>query len=150
MPLHPQNSTSLADRLDRGTAPGWKPEVGDSIVGTIVDIDERDSAYGEGTYPVLTIRRDDDGEEVAVHCFHSVLKSEIARKRPQVNDAIGIRYLGIPAGKKYEMYRVVWEKAMQLEYERMGAEAQAELSDVVPDADNEFERVRRRFADEQF
>ena len=59
------------------------------------------------------MRRNDDGPEVAVHAFHTVLKHEIANKRPQVGDELAVKYLGIPDGKSYEAYRVLVEKKEQ-------------------------------------
>jgi hypothetical protein len=103
--------------------------VGDKVIGVVVDIDERLSDFNEGPYPLVTINRDDDNTEVAVHCFHTVLKQEIAKKRPQVGDHIGIKYLGIPDGRKYELYKVVLERPTRIDYERMAAEAKAELAD---------------------
>ncbi len=127
-----ERSSSLADRLQRGAAPGWRPEVGDAVIGTVVDIDEALSNFGEGVYPVITIARDDDSTEVAVHAFHTVLKHEVAKKRPQVGDRIGIKYLGVPQGKKYEAYRVLLERPVKVDYDRMELEAQAEMPDVPP------------------
>jgi hypothetical protein len=151
---HPQNNTSsLVDRLERGTAAGWRPGVGDSIVGVVVDLDETLSNYGEGVYPVLTIARDSDGTEVAVHCFHSVLKGEVAKKRPQVGDRIGIKYLGIPEGKRYELYRLVLERTVQLDYDKMADEAKAELADEPGYEDNAIRYVDNEpddVADEAF
>lgn len=68
------------------------------------------SDYGDGEeYPIVTIRQD-DGEEVAVHGFHTVLKRELAKLAPKVGDQIGVKYVGIPAGKSYELYRVILER----------------------------------------
>ncbi len=103
---------SIEDRLDREPAPGWRPEPGGQVVGKIVEISEAPGT-DYGPYPLITVEQD-DGTEVAVHAFHSVLKNEIDSKRPTEGDRIGIRYLGKKAGssgRDYEAYRVVIERA---------------------------------------
>jgi hypothetical protein len=102
---------SIEDRLDREPAAGWRPEKGDQVVGTIVEIGEAPGTDW-GPYPVLTIDKSDGTGEVAVHAFHSVLKREIEAKQPTEGDKIGIRYLGKAQGAKqeYESYRVVLER----------------------------------------
>lgn len=102
---------SIEDRLDREPAVGWRPEPGDQVVGTIVEISEAPGTDW-GPYPVITIDKADGTGEVAVHAFHSVLKNEIESKQPTEGDTIGIRYLGKQQGAKqsYEGYRVVLER----------------------------------------
>ncbi|MGD0254763.1 MAG: hypothetical protein ABSB99_04290 [Acidimicrobiales bacterium] len=120
----------LRARLERGGAPGWRPAVGDVVVGTVVEIDEAVSNYGEGTYPIITVCGEDKSE-VAIHGFHSVLKSEIARKKPAVGDLLGVKYLGVPEGKKYEAYRVRVERAeTPVDWDTMAAQAEGELTDA--------------------
>jgi hypothetical protein len=98
---------SLAERLD-STAEGWKPSPGDKLIGTVVEVDERTSHYG--AYPLVVVETD-DGDEVAVHGFHTVLKNELARKRPAPGDLLGIVYQGRDTERNYEKYRVVLERA---------------------------------------
>jgi hypothetical protein len=116
---------SLAERLDSYADP-WKPNAGDKLIGTVVDLDERTGEFG--TYPIVTVRTD-EGSELAFHAFHTVAKNELAKQRPQVGEKIGIAYHGKPAGKTYEAYRIIVqrdEKPRQLDWERIGAEAAAE------------------------
>ena len=101
-------SSRITERLNRDTAPGWRPEPGDEIIGAVIAVDVASSKYN-GNYPVVTVLTE-DGQEVAVHGFHSVLKSEFQRKQPRINDTLGVKYVGIPEGKKYEHYRVVVER----------------------------------------
>jgi hypothetical protein len=98
---------SIAERLE-SSAEAWKPEPGDKLIGTVVEVDERTSDYG--AYPLLIVETD-AGDEVACHAFHTVLKNELARKRPVAGDTIGIVYRGRDADRGYEMYRVVIERA---------------------------------------
>lgn len=99
---------SFEDRLD-SFAELWKPEEGDTLVGTIVEIDQRDSDYGHGQYPIITVARE-DGLEFAFHAFHSVAKNELARLEPVTGEKIGIKYLGEKTpkggGKAYKSYRI--------------------------------------------
>src|SRR5262245_18055378 len=94
---------SLDDQLNAEYADGWKPGVGDSIKGVVTEINVREGNWGP--YPILTLQRD-DGERVVVHAFHFVLQDELRRIRPQVGHRIGIKYLGRPEGKNYDVYRV--------------------------------------------
>lgn len=87
-------------------AQGWRPTAGDKVAGAIVDIAATDGGYG--IYPIVTLRT--DSGEVAVHAFHTVLRRELARRRPSVGDELEITYLGKQAGKPgsagYDGYRV--------------------------------------------
>jgi hypothetical protein len=80
-------------------------------------------------YPLLEVETD-DGEVVAVHAFHTVLKNELAKKRPDVGDRVGIKYLGTPPGKNYESYRVVIERttASSPNWDAIGANAAEEMA----------------------
>lgn len=140
--------SSLEDRLDSTSEP-WKPNEGDKLIGTVVDIDERDGGYG--SYPIIVVLTD-SGDQLAFHAFHTVAKSELAKARPVVGDRIGVKYLGKPEGKNYESYRITVARddgRQQLDWDRIGAEAEAEapgeryvhsddsgdvLVDEVPDA----------------
>lgn len=73
-------------------APAWRPEDdGASILGVISAISMGHSEYG--TYPIVTILTN-DGEMLAVHGFHGVLKERLIELRPKVDEVIGIKYLG--------------------------------------------------------
>ena len=95
--------SSLEERLDTQFAPAWRPSPGEKIVGTVTELSERDGAYGP--YPIVTLRRE-DGEELAVHAFHEVLQSELARIAPKHGDSVGIKYEGKDDERGYHRYRV--------------------------------------------
>lgn len=121
---------TLEDRLNQEAAPGWRPEPGEQLVGTIVEISSATGDFGE--YPLLVVEKTDGTGDVAVHCFHTVLKSEVAAKRPSEGDKIGIKYLGIPTGKKYESYRVVLDRqtpAASTDWDAVGRQAAQEAVD---------------------
>lgn len=96
---------TLHERLSRNPEP-WKPTPGDLLVGTVLDITERTTEYGD--YPIVTISNNDGSWEF--HAFHTVARQEIRRQRPNIGDLIGVRYLGKPDGKDYELYRIVIER----------------------------------------
>lgn len=130
---------NLTDRLDSFAQP-WRPEVGDKLIGEITDLDERENQYG--TYPVVTVLTD-EGEELAFHAFHTVARNELAKRRPQVGDRIGIAYHGKPEGKEYELYRVVVESDRQspsgINWDRHEAESQLDLdAEEKPEADDDI------------
>ncbi len=99
----------ILDELNEPTGVGWRPKPGDVLIGTVVRVSEGVSTYGEGTYPIVSVKTD-DGEVVNAHAFHAVLKSELAKARPARGDRIGIRYEGKPPDRSYEMYKVAIEK----------------------------------------
>ncbi len=100
---------TILDRLNRPPAEAWRPQVGDTLIGKVVELDIR-TGVEFGDYPIVTVQTD-DGRDLAWHCFHAVAKAELARRRPVVGDVIGVKALGRPAGKSYESYRVVVEHA---------------------------------------
>ena len=118
---------SFEDRLEQGTAPAWRPDQGDDdlLVGTVVDIDRGTSDYEP--YPLLTIIKE-DGTEVAVHAFHTVLKNELIRQQPQLGERIGIKYLGeqqTKPGSRFKSfigYRVKVDRAAgEFDWSKIGA-----------------------------
>lgn len=88
-------TTGANKALDRAKrmndAEAWRPEVGDSITGQIVDIRKGSSDYGP--YPLLILERGDKFE--AVHAFHAGLKTRLKETGPKVLDQISIQYNGI-------------------------------------------------------
>lgn len=106
---------TLEDRLDSGLPAAWRPdkEDEDKLIGEVVDIQMGTSDYEP--YPLLVIRLD-DGSEKAVHGFHTVLKNELLRQKPQIGERIGIKYLGeqeTKPGSKFKSfigYRVKVER----------------------------------------
>ena len=132
---------SFEEQLD-SYPEGWRPQPGDKVIGTIVEIDTRTSDYGQGDYPVLTIALD-SGEEVAVHAFHTVLKNELARLKPVEGERIGIVYHGKKAGKGggngYESYRVKVDRSAggsssAPDWDAMKAETDQQLGNEAPPA----------------
>ena len=88
----------------------WRPEPGDVVVGVIRDIDERMTQYG--SCPVLVIEDEDQHKVVSVWAFHTVLRNELARHRPQVGERIAIRRLEDAESEagRYKRYRVLMER----------------------------------------
>lgn len=82
---------SMKERLEGGDAEGWRPEPGDVVIGVVDEVTSREGDYGP--YPLIVIEQE-DGELVAVHAFHTVLKNEIEAQAPSVGDEIGVKYLG--------------------------------------------------------
>lgn len=97
---------SMFAQLDH-TAVGWRPVPGAKIIGELVgrfEIDEESAEYG--AYPVLEIRTD-SGAIIAVHGFHTALKSQIRKRNPQLGDRVGIVYNGFrdnAPGAKFKGY----------------------------------------------
>lgn len=106
------NSTHNVDaQVDREFADAWRPDPGDKLVGDVVELGQRDGAYG--AYPIVTVRRD-DGTELALHAFHTVAQTELARARPQIGERIAIKYVGKKTGadgrSSYHAYKVAVDR----------------------------------------
>jgi len=70
-------------------AKAWRPEPDETIAGKVLIVDVRKNQYGE--YSILTVKQD-NGENLAVHCFHTVLKNGV--DGVGVGDHIKIKYHG--------------------------------------------------------
>jgi hypothetical protein len=102
---------SLRDRLDLESAEGWNPEEGDTLIGAVISI-KASSPNEYGIYPIVTVATENGN--VAVHCFHSILKNALLEARPAVGERIAIAYLGMKHSKKndrpYANYSVVVDR----------------------------------------
>lgn len=102
---------TMEERMNAPDPEGWRPEAGDVVIGVVDEVTSREGDYG--LYPLIIVEKS-DGEFIAVHAFHTVLRNEIESLQPSVGDDIGIKYLGQqePKGglKKgqdpFHMYRV--------------------------------------------
>lgn len=83
--------------MDMNYASGWKPDEGDTLIGTVVSIDFGWSNYTNAEYPIVTVQpegTDKPDARVAVHCFHTALLNRIMSLRPTEGERIGIQYKG--------------------------------------------------------
>ena len=86
------STSDLASQVNQPPPAGWRPKPGDTISGIVIGVTR--SGEGQfGAYPIVTIRKD-DGSDVAVHAFHTVLQRELVKLRPVVGETIAIAYLG--------------------------------------------------------
>jgi hypothetical protein len=120
-------------QVDREYAKAWRYQPDDKLVGEVVELSQRDGAYG--TYPIVTVRKD-DGSELAFHAFHTVAQNELARARPQVGERIAIKYVGVASGadgrSSYHRYRVAVDRpAAAFNWGAFGA-AEAEVDPDIP------------------
>jgi hypothetical protein len=126
-------SEALRREIDQYTddIPYWDPAPGDSIVGTLIGVDLRDTRYTTGV-PVLTIRAD-DGTLSEVWATHTVLRSELKKLSPKVGRPLAIKRLpDAEPPLKYKRYRVFLDAADQSEFS--WDDVAEEGSDVPPDA----------------
>jgi hypothetical protein len=112
---------SLTERLDNFPEPWMGRQAGDKLIGELVDRDTRASEYGD-PYEILTVDAEEgsilDGEpitgEYAWHAFHTMSRSEVARRNPQIGERVGIAYHGkgeaAPGMNAPERYRVLVER----------------------------------------
>jgi hypothetical protein len=108
----------------------WRPDPGDVLIGTVVDVDER-SGFAGVAYPIVTVRTD-LGDDFVFHAFHTVAKGELARLEPRAGETIGIAYHGPDPDKGYERYRIKVVREQTPggpDWATMRSEAEADLSD---------------------
>jgi len=94
---------------------GWNPEDMPQFVGTLSDIAEDCDCGGYGSHKILFVDLP-NGAGVAVHVFHTTLRSQIEPKlkagRLGIGDLIAISHLGtqesrVKGHNDMNMYRVV-------------------------------------------
>src|SRR4051794_16804882 len=115
--------SNLAARLDSFPEP-WKPKQGDKLIGDLVDVDMRASDYGD-PYPILTVDAGEgstmDGNPIvgehAWHAFHTMARHEVAKKRPQPGERVGVSYHGkgtaAPGMSPPERWRLLVDRPQQ-------------------------------------
>lgn len=105
---------SMLDQSERNYE-GWNPDDMPQLVGTLADIIPDCDCGGYGPHTILNIDLP-DGSGVAVHAFHTTLRSQIEPKIKQgrlgIGDLIAVSHLGTkPSSVKghndMNMYRVV-------------------------------------------
>ena len=109
---------SLLDRLEEAGdfAPGWNPTAEGTpqqVIGVITDIGQG-TDYNGDPYLIYTIKQE-DGERWAIHGFSTVLRQELGKYKLRPGIEMGVKYMGIPAGKKYHRYAVVADAEMNLD-----------------------------------
>lgn len=90
-------------------APGWRPTPGDQVQGKVTNV-EGTVGFNGKPYAVVTIEQE-NGQELAIHAFHTVLRRELAQRRIKVGDDLSVKYLGKKGdggsyGRGYDVYRV--------------------------------------------
>ena len=78
------SNESLTNRLEKDYAPAWRRKPGDALVGEVADLSQNTGYDGE-PYPIVVVKQD-GGEELAFHAFHTVARNELAKQRPQIGE----------------------------------------------------------------
>jgi hypothetical protein len=115
--------SAFEDRLNEAYAPAWRPAAGDTLVGTVVALGERQGEFEP--YPIITVETD-GGQQFAFHAFHTVAKSELAAQKPRIGERVGVKYIGQIASQggrgKYHGYRIIVDRPMTLDWSTYGDE----------------------------
>lgn len=81
---------------------GWNPEERPQVIGTVADIQTNCDCGGYGPHNIIFIDSP-VGEAVAVHCFHTILRSQVDDRirsgKISSGDLIAISYLGTKPSK---------------------------------------------------
>lgn len=128
-------SDEMRAMLDQSTREyvGWNPEDMPQFVGTLADMTPDCDCGGYGPHNILFIDLP-NGDGVAVHVFHTTLRSQIEPKLKQgrlgIGDLIAISHLGTKASSvkghnDMNMYRVVTKPQMpKVRYSPTGEEVE--------------------------
>ena len=83
-------------QLDNEYAPGWRPEPGATVIGTITSVDIGYSTYvgQRNSYPIITVEQENGDGPIAIHAFHIGLFAQLLRLQPAIGERIGIKYHG--------------------------------------------------------
>jgi hypothetical protein len=101
---------SMREELSREREP-WDRDTDPAVWGRVIELGVFEGEYGAAQVVVLLT---EDGREVAVHAFGTVLSEALARIDLQVGDHLGVRYLGEKTGrtgKSYHDYRIIHRDA---------------------------------------
>lgn len=100
-----QNITELEAffaRQELMTAPAWRPEPGETVIGEVVGL-RMGADAGYGAYPVIVVRTETG--TVSIHAFHTLLRD-------------GLREIGVKLGMRLAVtYKGVLEKNKQTDPE---------------------------------
>jgi hypothetical protein len=73
---------------DTQHAEGWIPtNPGDSVVGTVIDVDAGWSDLQQRSYPIVVVEQDDHSQK-GVHCLTAILRSRVMLLKPQAGERI--------------------------------------------------------------
>jgi hypothetical protein len=80
-----------------GLPQAWRPEKdaeGDHdnpVTGILRSVETGSTAYGE--YPIIVLEKE-NGDEVAIHAFRTVLLNEFTRKKPRAGEKVSVWFGG--------------------------------------------------------
>lgn len=98
-------------KLDQPKPEAFKfDQPGDEIAGKVTGFDLADTTYGKVKIVVID---PSDGHLRSIWLVHGALKSQMARIRPVIGDAIAVRYLGETEsanGRTYHDYAVATDR----------------------------------------
>lgn len=110
-------SESVADPAQEGEkanyAPAWRYEKsGDSVGGIVLSVDTRANDNNPEGYPIVTVRQE-DGTDIAIHGFATVLKGKIVEAGIRPGDEFAVIYDGKKmggSGREYRDFRTLHEQ----------------------------------------
>jgi hypothetical protein len=111
---------------ENGPAETWRPEVGATLLGTLVRYSRGDTPYGPRDIAIVRVEANAKHGEylAAVWLSYTALVREFKEKRPKAGERLAIKRLpdgiktdaqGRPMGKGYRMYRLVVDRPVELE-----------------------------------
>lgn len=108
------NGRDLLAALDKHTGSthpeSWKPEVGEEIVGELIEYREGKARHGAAQ--IAVIREDGTDTPRAVWLFHTVMLAEFKRLKPKPGERLAIRRLedGQKGEHPYRRFAVVVDR----------------------------------------
>lgn len=112
-------------------AEGWRPESGDVLVGVVQRVEPAWSDFIGGYYPLVVITPESGGDDIAVHCFHDVLRKRMLTLKPKTGERIGIKFHG-QQQHKTDNRRTVANYTVKIEGRDTDADAWGAMSPIGP------------------
>jgi hypothetical protein len=97
---------------DSGHLPSWKPEIGDTLVGRIVDSEIVLTKWGEAETAII---EDDTGTRTRLYVTPAVLKTLWTNEQPGIGDQIGVKRVAPPEGKTWKNFILKVDRAVDPE-----------------------------------
>jgi len=92
-----------------GTWPeAWRPKPGEILSGRVFGYSQAQGMYGPVW--VCTVKRDPDGERVAIWLSSTVLLAEFRKLRPRPGERIAVKFAGQHSSRGYNLFKVVVDR----------------------------------------
>ena len=115
-----RNLEAELNEADTEWPPCWRPQEGETLVGTILRYSSGQTQYGPCRTAILQRA---DGKRVSLWLSSVVLLSLFEREKPRPGEKVGLRYLGKHPTKNYKRFALVVDRPeAPLDFSPLGGE----------------------------